>query len=900
MTDDQPRRPPPAGISRRLLSRGLSFALGIAVVLVASPSSPQQTDAAQGGAAEADELEAAAQAAPVAPPSDVEVIRIKGRGVAAIETDVPESVTQFDSATIEALGAQNISDLAKVTPNVEIRTAGATAATFFIRGVGLSDFSSNAAGAVAIYQDGVAMNSPAIQLGQLFDIENVEILRGPQGGGSDRNASAGAIKAYSRRPTGQYEAQLRTGFGAYGSDDSRNGLIQDYEGALEIPLVDETLAARFAFRFFDADPYMTNGCGNAPPDDQRTRARNSPRPRVPIGAASICGERSIQPASINNPDRGLSPIETGLPTAVLDRHNWAARGQLRFQPPGSEMDWLLNLHGSRLNQDSTLGQAIGTGSRGDEFGSVTSTGYVEPDQGEEFCALLGASLNTVTNLCTPPSPPAAEDQARAKLAKNLAEDRPLDIRPYRGDYDKVGQTTLDTWGGFLRGDIPIGPVNFTNISAYDRYDRFRDSDNDFTPDVLFETVNEDSAWQFSQELRFTGELPDTPLRWEAGGYYLMEQLQSEIFLEIGGLSNLLREYQQDLYSFAFYGGFSWDFLDDFTLEGGVRYNWERKTFDFVETSVDIPNIPSRPADGAKTWTAPTGTISLTYRIREDISAYWKYGRGFKAGHFNANPNAQLSDDKAEPARPEFIDAFETGLRGRWFDGRFAMGGALFYYKYVDYQVFIFEDNPGTPPTLEIINADDAEVYGAELDARIEPLVGWVPSPFEGLVITTRFSWLESQFLDFTNTVFREDALSQNIPVVVDFSGNQLINSPRFKVSGAVEWTFDLGRWGQVIPRYDFAWSDDVFFDPSEGRGSLGFDSQPNKPDFAVGQPAFWLHNLRLSYRTPAGNMEIAGWVRNLMDTRYKSYAFDASFFSKVVINFVGEPRTFGADLSIRW
>jgi len=68
----------------------------------------------------------------------------------------------------------------------------------------------------------------------------------------------------------------------------------------------------------------------------------------------------------------------------------------------------------------------------------------------------------------------------------------------------------------------------------------------------------------------------------------------------------------------------------------------------------------------------------------------------------------------------------------------------------------------------------------------------------------------------------------------------------------------------------------------------------------VGQPAFWLHNLRLSYRTPAGNMEFSAWVRNLTDERYKTYAFDASFFSKVVLNFMGEPRTVGLDFSVHW
>src|SRR5262245_33500349 len=170
------------------------------------------------------------------PPANIEVLRVRGRGTGAIETEVPSSITQFDASTIEALGAQDISDLSRVTPNVNIVQPGATQATFFIRGVGLSDFSSNAAGAVAIFQDDVAINAPAIQTGQLFDVEGIDVVRGPQGTGPFRNASAGAIRVRSRRPTGNYGAQLRTTLGRYdtkGDKGARDALIQDYEGALE-------------------------------------------------------------------------------------------------------------------------------------------------------------------------------------------------------------------------------------------------------------------------------------------------------------------------------------------------------------------------------------------------------------------------------------------------------------------------------------------------------------------------------------------------------------------------------------------------------------------------------------------------------------------------------------------
>jgi iron complex outermembrane receptor protein len=830
---------------------------------------------------------------PVAPPADVEVIRVTGRGIAAIQTEVPTSVTQFDAAALEALGAQNVSDLAKVTPNVEIRTSGATTATFYIRGVGLSDFSANAAGAVAIYQDDVPLNAPALQISQLYDVENVEVLRGPQGSGDYRNASAGAIKIYARKPSGDFTADLRSTLARYESPDAKRAFIQDYEGALELPLVSEMLSSRLAFRFLDADPFMTNGCGDGRP----------------------CGHL----------DQFLIP---GLPTDVGDRGNWAARGQLRFQPPGTEMDWLLNLHGGRLDQQSTLGQAIGTagtGAFGAAFGSATkgTTPYIEPDQfreKEELCAAQGVGIIPANGRCRNlpgvpgPAGAAPENAAQPILEERLAEERPLDREPYRGDYDRVGQTELDVWGGFLRGEIPLGSVPFLgavqlrSISGYDAYDRFRDTDQDFTASILFEGAQEDNAWQFTQDLRLSGELPDTPLRWETGAYFLMEQLDGnndQDILGTGTLNSFFREFSQDLYSSGVYAGFSWDFLDDFTLEGGARYNWEQKRFELTElrTAGTPPPptclTPTQPekcfSQGETTWTAPTGSLSLIYRLSEESNVYWKYSRGFKPGHYNTN------EVGADPAEPEFIDAFEVGMRGRYLDGRFSLGGALFYYEYTGYQVFIFEDNPGLPPTLEVINANDAEVYGAEIDLRLEPLAGWAPDLLDDLILSSRFGWLESQFLDFSNEVVRFDNLSgREISFTIDYSGNQLINSPTFKLSGAAEWPFDLGRWGTIVPRYDFAWSDAIFFDPTEGRGSPDFRGETDKPEYAVGQAPYWLHNLRLAYRTPAGNMEIAAWCRNLLDERYKVYAFDASFFAGVVVNFVGEPRTIGLDVIFHW
>ena len=184
---------------------------------------------------------------------------------------------------------------------------------------------------------------------------------------------------------------------------------------------------------------------------------------------------------------------------------------------------------------------------------------------------------------------------------------------------------------------------------------------------------------------------------------------------------------------------------------------------------------------------------------------------------------------------------------------------------------------------------------------------------EGLRLEARFGWLESEFLDFVNpvsvTIPTGNYAAYTTQVPVDYSGNRLINAPEFKLSLTAQWTFDLGRWGSITPRYDGAWSSEISFNQAEGRGTVQYNlvdenltgsSPVALPECAVGQCAFWLHNLRLTYRTPDGNIEIAGWVRNIEDTVYRTYGFDASGFDSLIINYVSEPRFYGLDFTVRW
>jgi outer membrane receptor protein involved in Fe transport len=740
--------------------------------------------------------------------------------------------------------------------------------------------------------------------------------RAPRAAGrSGTRREARSACARGARP-GNFGAQLRASLGRYdpkGDKGEKHALIQDYEGALEMPIVEEALSSRFAFRLREADPYKTNSCGYALPFAQRLRLKS---PTVPgFGAdtpgVSQCGERGTAQGGMLAPG-GVSNIPFGLPSAVNDEHNWAARGTLRFQPPDTELEFFLSAHGSRLDQDSTLGQAIGTfpalpgGNTTPQirFASTSQAagGYIDRDVAQEF-----------NQLCADANPgpfvTCANTFVQPQLAKRIAQTRPLDQRPYRGDYNRIGQTTRDAWGFFVSGEGEVfANTKLFGLSSYDGYERFQDVDSDFTPEVLFETVQGDRAWQTYNELQLSGELASEPVDWDVGGYYLREDLDNDgtVFTSLDPTApgNVRRVYSQTIDSFALWGDFGWDFADDFTLEGGVRYNWERKQFDFTKIGGSVTGATVRSRE-AETWATPTGQIILTYHIDAEKSAYARYTRGFKAGHFNAlasetGAEAFNGTFNVDPAKEEYNDAWEAGLRGGWLDGRFSLAGAFFYYRYENYQIFLFTDSadPTEPPVLAIVNAPQAENFGIELEGGLRPLEGWAPRLLSGLRLSGNFSWLHGEYIDFTTFqkfIFAGNPNAAN--VAIDYSGNQLQNSPQYKVSATAEWTFDLGRFGYLIPRYDMNWSDDVFFDPNEGHGSINPTGGPALVNYGVGQRAYFLHNVRLAYRTPTGNLEVAGWIRNVEDQVYKTYAFDVSRFTQTVINFTGEPRTIGFDLS---
>ena len=164
--------------------------------------------------------------------------------------DVGIAVTAFSGDEIKKLKLTTSVEVAAQTPNLNINQAFANSVPqIFIRGVGLKDPNANATGAVGIYVDDVNLVSPMALTFQLFDIDRVEVLKGPQGTLYGRNTTGGAVKFIATKPTEELEGYLRAGFGNYSSFQ--------FEGAVSGQLTDN-LNGRISVVSNQADGFHDN------------------------------------------------------------------------------------------------------------------------------------------------------------------------------------------------------------------------------------------------------------------------------------------------------------------------------------------------------------------------------------------------------------------------------------------------------------------------------------------------------------------------------------------------------------------------------------------------------------------------------------------------------------------
>ncbi len=178
--------------------------------------------------------------------------------------DVGTSVTAFDAHALEQLGFKDVTDIAGQVPGLQYNQYGATVTIYNLRGVSQNDFSDHQEAPIAVYADDAYIGSTGALAGSLFDLQRVEVLRGPQGTLFGRNATGGLIQYVSKLPTDTPEAYLQLTGGNFGTFES--------EGAVSGPLTDK-LSGRLSFDVSRHDGYISNNVGHAIDDQDQYALR---------------------------------------------------------------------------------------------------------------------------------------------------------------------------------------------------------------------------------------------------------------------------------------------------------------------------------------------------------------------------------------------------------------------------------------------------------------------------------------------------------------------------------------------------------------------------------------------------------------------------------------------------
>ena len=700
--------------------------------------------------------------------------------------DVPVAISTLDTEALETItaGGQDVVQfLSARVPSLLLESSfGRAFPRFYIRGLGNTDFDLNASQPVSLVYDGVVLENPILKGMPAWDLERIEVLRGPQGTLFGRNTPAGIVKFESKRPTRELDGFVR---GSYGTFDTG-----DFKAAIGGPL-SSTLSARASVLYQTRSDWVDN---------------------------DFTGE-----------DDALGGHQTG-----------AYRLQLLWEP-SERFDALVNLHGWDVDGTARIFRA-----------NVIEPGTNDLVDGFEHDRVFQDGLN--------------DQEIEAQGAT-------IEMSYDLGVAELTSITGYETIESFSRGDIdggfgavfapPFGPgfIPFFSETA------------DGIPDLD----------QLSQEVRLTSA-GEGRWRWLVGAFYFDEDLRAETSSYdslAGNVQDGFAFQNQEAKSYALFGSVDFVPTERWTLKAGLRFTQDEKDFsaerpDPTFNTPTVAPITASTDDDFVSW-----DLSTTYAVNPDVNLYGRVATSFRAPSIQGRilfcadfaGGTDPATDCVDVAEEEEILSTEVGVKSELLDRRLRLNATVYRYEMEGQQIVAVG---GQFNTATLLNADQTEGYGVEVDMQLAPTPRWLVS----LGVSNNQTEIQDSGLAVAPcgggcTVL--DPIGPNGALV---DGNSLPHAPEWIVNGIVDYRRPVGA-GLLVGSVDwYYYSEKSFF---------LYESEEFRADgMEIGA--------RLGYVFPEARYEVSLFGRNVTDEEIVQNGIDFNNLTGMT----NEPAIFGIELAARF
>ena len=615
---------------------------------------------------------AAAQTAPAeAPPAETATAQENTVGDIIVTAqrreenvqEVPIAITALTARDLAAARIEDSKDLQFNAPNVTL----AANRNITVRGVGSASFGGTGDTNIGVLINGVFLQSGST-FGEFFDMERIEVLRGPQGTLFGRNTTGGVINFISRRPTDRFE-----GFVDAQVESFRGVRLS---GALNIPITD-SISQRFAANYIKRDGYTKNLF-----NDQRIDGRDQ---------YTLRSSTRFQPTDTTTVDLILTYFSEDS-----DRQN-AAKS---LCTPNAAFGCGPESAGTAFPTTNFIIDAI-------FLPGVVRAGTFSPNP---------ADLRTV-NIDVLPFQKAEDFLGSLEINQELGA---LTLTSVTGFRDGTNSSERD----FDQGTRPnaFNPGTFgTRVVPNDGRGNgvltyLLSGRPVTTTDYRTSQTGGGYAKQFSQELRLASSF-DGPFDFLVGAFYLNARGGGDVrtWLPANTLNGSIAIGDTRLgkvESIAVFGEGYFDITPELKLLGGLRYTKDVKRIETASGTFVLPPY----FIGEASFDKVTGRASLTWNpdvsFTDDTNIYLSFARGFKSGGFNpGNVGAPTFES-------ETLDAWELGHKNILLDGRLRLNIALFDYSYSN---LVVGNIVGTLATN--VNIPKSKVRGFEVEMVATPAPG---------------------------------------------------------------------------------------------------------------------------------------------------------------------------------